>query len=170
MVQPPGEDCEQQLERDRLLRVVALTWLGNKPAFDEALAAELSRSLRARTPLSLVLFTVDGLAALAAPLADQVLRSVAWVIADLKRGYDPASRLDPGTLAVILPGAPAAAAIRFAERIAEDARDLAIAGLPRITISGGVAQFDRGQDVDSLVARARAAVLEAAACGGDGVI
>ena len=164
------EAREQQLERDRLLRVDALTWLGNKPAFDEALAAELSRSLRARTPLSLVLFTVDGLAALAAPLADQVLRSVAWVIADLKRGYDPASRLDPGTLAVILPGAPADAAIRFAERIAEDARDLAIAGLPRITISGGVAQFDRGQDVDALVARARAAALEAAACGGDGVI
>ena len=161
---------EQQLERDRLLRVDPLTWLGNKPAFDEALAAELSRALRARTPLSLALFTVDGHAGLSPPLADQALRSVAWVIADLKRGYDPAARLDHGTLAVILPGAPAEAAVRFAERIAEDTRDLQIAGLPRITVSGGVAQFDRGEDVDALLARARAAVLEAAACGGDGVI
>ena len=92
------------------------------------------------------------------------------MIADLKRGYDPAARIDQQTLAVILPGAPAEAAVKFASRIAGDARELELEGLARLTISGGVATFDRGEDVDALLARARAAVLEAAACGGNGVL
>ena len=164
------EAREQALERDRLLRVDPLTWLGNRPAFQESLAAELARALRDRSALSLALFTIDGYEQLEEALRDRVMRSVAWVISDLKRGYDPAARLDPGTLAVILPGAPAEAALRFAARVAEESHDLSIEGLPKLTLSAGVAQFDRGEDVDVLVARARAAVLEAAACGGDGVI
>jgi diguanylate cyclase (GGDEF)-like protein len=160
----------QQLENTRLQRVDALTWLGNRTAFNEALAAEISRALRMNTPLSLALFTVDGREKLDAPLADRALRDVAWVIADLKRGYDPAARLDDGTLAVILPGATAKAALVFAGRVVEDARELEIRDLPRITLSGGVTEFDRSEDVDAILARARAAVLEAAACGGNGVL
>ena len=159
-----------QLENARLQRVDALTWLGNRAAFNEALAAEIARALRMNTPLSLALFSVDGRASLDAPLADRVLRDVAWVIADLKRGYDPAARLDDDTLAVILPGATAKAALVFAGRVVEDARDLEIHDLPRITLSGGVTEFDRAEDVDAILARARAAMLEAAACGGNGVL
>lgn len=161
---------EQQLELDRLVRMDALTWLGNRKSFDEWLATELSRALRSRTPLSLVLLAVDGREGLDASPADRVLRSVAWVIADLKRGYDHAARIDGGTLAVILPGAPAGAALKFAERIAHDARELEVAGLPAITLSGGVAQFDMAEDVDTLVARARAALQEAASFGGNGIL
>jgi GGDEF domain-containing protein len=122
------------------------------------------------TPLSLALFSIDGHAKLDKPLADRVLRDVAWVLADLKRGYDPAARLEDGTLAVILPGATAKAALVFAGRVVEDARDLEIRDLPRITLSGGVTEFDRAEDVDAILARARAAMLEAAACGGNGVL
>jgi diguanylate cyclase (GGDEF)-like protein len=160
----------QQLENSRLQRVDALTWLGNRAAFNEALAAEISRALRMNTPLSLALFSIDGHAKLDKPLADRVLRDVAWVLADLKRGYDPAARFEDGTLAVILPGATAKAALVFGGRVVEDARDLEISDLPRITLSGGITEFDRTEDVDAILARARAAMLEAAACGGNGVL
>ncbi len=99
-----------------------------------------------------------------------MLRDVAWLIADITRGYDHAARIEDDAVGVILPGAPAAAALKFSTRIVEETADVWVRNVPRVTLSGGVAEFDRTEDVSVLVTRARAALLEAAACGGNGVL
>jgi len=154
----------------KLVRVDALTLLGNRHSFDEMLAKEISRVHRTGSTLSLAIFRIDERERLRAGVADVVLRDVAWLIADITRGYDHAARLDHDSVAVILPGAPAQAAFRFATRIVEETAEVWIRNVPRVTLSGGIAEFDRAEDVSVLLTRARAAVLEAAACGGNGVI
>ncbi len=157
-------------ELDRLIRIDSLTWLGNWRSFDEALAAEMARALRFRAPLSLAVFLVDGRGAMRKEVAERALRDVAWLIADIKRGYDSAARINQDTLAVILPGADAAAALLIGKRIVSEAADLSSPGLPRITVSAGVAGFDSREDVHGLLARASGAALEAEACGGNGIL
>ena len=153
-----------------LVRVDVLTRFGNARAFREALGNEVSRALRLDAPLSLAVFRIDNRLVLPEKAADLVLRDVAWLIYDMVRGYDRTVRLDGETLAVLLPGAAAQAAMRLAERIVTEVRDLSVRGIPRVTLSGGVAQFNPAEDVEVFVARARAAMLEAAELGGDGVL
>ena len=125
---------------------------------------------RAGTTLSLALFRIDERERLKPATADLVLRDVAWLIADITRGYDHAARIEDDAVAVVLPGAPAQAAFRFASRIVEETADVWVRNVPRVTLSGGIAEFDRGEDVSVLITRSRAALLEAAACGGNGVL
>jgi diguanylate cyclase (GGDEF)-like protein len=154
----------------KLVRVDALTLLGNRSSFEEALAREISRVHRTGTTLSLALFRIDERDRLRPAVADLVLRDVAWLIADITRGYDHAARIEDDAVAVVLPGAPAQAALRFASRIVEETADVWLRNVPRVTLSGGVAEFDRAEDVSVLVTRARAALREAAARGGNSVL
>lgn len=154
----------------RFVRVDPLTWLGNSRSFSDALAAETSRAMRFRTPLSVVLFLVDGAKSMPPQAADLALRDVAWLLADMKRGYDFAARIDASTLAVILPAATTASAMKVADRLVAEVADLERPNGQPITISAGVAEFDAHEDVDGLLGHARAAVLEASACGGNGVL
>jgi len=153
-----------------LVRVDGLTFFGNPRAFQDALWNEVSRALRFKTPLSLALFRIDGRELLEEKTAALVLRDVAWLIAGMTRGYDRFARLDEQTLAVILPVADAAATLHLATRIVEAVNDLSVRNVPRVTVSGGIAQFDPTEDISVFVARARAAVLEAEQLGGNGVL
>jgi diguanylate cyclase (GGDEF)-like protein len=163
-------EVEQREATEKLVRIDALTLLGNRRSFEESLAKEISRVHRVGTTLSLALFRIDNRERLKPGVADVVLRDVSWLIADITRGYDHAARIEEDSVAVILPGAPAQAAFRFANRIVEETAEVWLRHVPRVTLSGGIAEFDRAEDVSVLVTRARAALLEAAACGGNGVI
>jgi diguanylate cyclase (GGDEF)-like protein len=154
----------------KLVRVDALTLLGNRSSFEEALAREISRVHRTGTTLSLALFRIDERDRLRPAVADLVLRDVAWLIADITRGSDQAARIEDDAVAVVLPGAPAQAAFRFATRIVEETAEVWVRNVPRVTLSGGIAEFDRAEDVSVLVTRARAALREAAARGGNSVL
>jgi len=164
---------EQQREREAvsdLVRVDGLTFFGNPRAFQDALWNEVSRALRFRTPLSLLLLRIDDREKLPEKEAALVLRNVAWLIADMTRGYDRFARLDEDTLAVILPVSEASGTMQLANRLVEVVADLSVHNLPRVTVSGGIAQFDPSEDISVFVARARAAMLEAAQLGGNGVL
>jgi diguanylate cyclase (GGDEF)-like protein/PAS domain S-box-containing protein len=149
--------------RVRLARIDPLTWLANRRGFDEALAREISRSLRFKTRLSLLLLGIQGRDQLEPQESELLLREVAWLVAEMSRGHDYAARLEDDSLAVILPGESAEGAKAFAGRLYEELQELRTRRARKVTLAAGVALFDRGEEAAQMLGRARATMLEAAA-------
>jgi diguanylate cyclase (GGDEF)-like protein len=89
------------------------------------------------------------------------------VLRDTLRAYDLAVRFGPRQLLAILPGVTATSLASFAERFRREVERTSIEGLPRATVSGGVAELDPSQDVERLLATAAAALAEAQRQGGN---
>jgi diguanylate cyclase (GGDEF)-like protein len=163
-------EYEERETRARLARIDPLTWLGNQRGFDDSLAREISRAFRFKTPLTLALFHIDGRHELEPADGTRVLREVSWLVAEISRGYDQSARLEDDSLALILPGATAAAATSLAQRLSGEVAGLKSKRAKKLTLSTGIASFDPGEDVAQMLARARATMLEVQACGGDGIL
>jgi diguanylate cyclase (GGDEF)-like protein len=144
-----------------------LTGLGNRRAFDEALAAELSRARRTGTPLGLVMLDVDHFKRFndrhGHQAGDDALVSVARVLNEVARAEDRACRIGGEEFAVLLPGGDEAAAHALAERIR--AGVAAAEAAERVTVSLGVAATSGEHDADALVAAADARLYEAKRAG-----
>jgi diguanylate cyclase (GGDEF)-like protein len=164
------EEVEERETRVRLARIDPLTWLANRRGFDDALAREISRAFRFKAPLALALFRIDGREELPSAEATQILREVSWLLAEISRGYDQSARLEDDSLALILPGATAEAARALSARLAAEVAGLKSKRARKVTLSAGTASFDPGEDVAQMLARARAAMLQAVAGGGDAVL
>jgi diguanylate cyclase (GGDEF)-like protein len=160
-------EVEERETRAKLARIDPLTWLANKRGFEDALAREISRAFRFKTPLTLAIFRIDGRLELEEPERTQILREVSWLVAEISRGYDQSARLEDDSLALILPGATPEAARALYKRIAEEVAGLKTRRARGVTLSTGIALFDPGEDVGQMLARARANMLEAQAAGGD---
>ena len=154
------------------------TGLLNAAAWQDDAAAEISRAVRARLPLALVLLDIDHFKAVNDTYGhlagDQVLRAVAGIITSQLRGYDIAGRYGGEEFAVVLPHTQPGQARRIAERlrVAVAAAHLpagAADGPPvrvRITVSAGVAsRADCGPGLHALIAAADAALYDAKAAG-----
>jgi diguanylate cyclase (GGDEF)-like protein len=163
-------DAAEMDGRDKLVRIDALTELLNRRGGEEALGREISLSLRTGAPLSLGLFTVDGLDQFEARVAERVFKAVAWILRDTLRGYDLVSRFADDKLMALLPSVTASQMGTIAERFRASVEQTAIEGMPRVTISGGVAQLDASKDVQHLLAEGEAALTEALRAGGNVVL
>ena len=150
-----------------LSRVDPLSGLSDRRGADEALGREVSRALRTGEPLGVAIFEPDGLEGKPHDVTDKLLRAIAWVLRESVRGYDLAARFGPRQLIAILPGATAQAMAGFGKRFCKEVREMHVEGLPRATISGGAAQFDKGSSVDALIDAAIARLIEARSTGGD---
>jgi diguanylate cyclase (GGDEF)-like protein len=155
---------------EKLVRVDALTGLANRRGGEDALGREISRCLRSETPLSVALFEIESLDVFEQRVADQVVRAMAWLLRDALRGYDLAVRYSRRHLLAILPGVNATQMVSFAERYRKAVERTSIPGLPRVTLSGGIAEFEASKDVDRLMADAAAALSEARRLGGNRVV
>ena len=119
-----------------------LTGLGNRRAFDEALAVEMARARRAGGSIGLVILDVDHFKQFndrhGHQAGDDALVTVAEVLAREARAEDRACRIGGEEFALLLPGADDAAAAAVAERVrrAVETADAAPAG---VTVSLGVA-------------------------------
>jgi len=156
--------------REKLVRLDELTQLPNRRAGEEALGRSISWSLRTGGLLSVGLFEIDSLDVFESAIARQVFRATAWLLRDALRGYDLAVRHGPRLLLAILPGIAAAQMSAFGERFRTAVERTRIEGLPPVTVSGGIAQFDGVQDGAQLVAAAAAALEAARARGGNAVV
>jgi len=112
---------ESHAEAQELARVDALTGLGNRRAFEEALATEVARARRADAPLSLLVCDLnrfkeinDRYGHLA---GDNCLRQVADAVRGELRGADVCFRWGGDEFAVLLAGAPEQAALEVCARL-----------------------------------------------------
>lgn len=118
-------DVTLQQRREEELAALALTdqltGLANRRAFDEALEREWIRTLREGARLSLLLLDVDLFKSLndryGHKTGDDCLRAVATAVRSAVRASDFVARYGGEEIAVILPGADAAGAIRVAELV-----------------------------------------------------
>ena len=155
---------QQSIELLAASRADALTGLGNRRAFDEALAAELSRVRRTPAPLSIALFDLDGLMGINDRLGhlegDSCLRQVATALQLSVRGADRAFRWAGDEFAVVFPNTGAAEATTVAERIRSNVAECAQTSVgDPLSLSYGVAQlFD--DDPESLIRAADVALFQ----------
>ncbi len=152
---------DREMVREELVRIDAWTGLMNRVGAREALGREIARSLRTGDPFSVALFQLDDLEQHDGSTAQQLIRSVAWVLRATLRGYDFAVRFDSERLLAVLPAANAENARSFCQRFQREIRSMAMPDLPRVTISAGVAQFDAGRNGEDLYNLAADGLAEA---------
>lgn len=171
------------LQLQRLAGEDGLTGLANRRAFDERLAAEISRSRREHAPLSLLLIDVDHFKPfndLYGHLAgDDCLREVGAVIQRIAthRGGDFAARYGGEEFAVLLPNTPANGAEQVAQRLREALTEqrLVHAGsdISHLTVSIGIAELSPDDTIttaESMIQWADQALYAAKQNGRDRVV
>ncbi len=163
-------------ELRRLSLTDALTGVGNRRAFDDALRQEIARSRREGTPLGLVLVDLDHFKqindTLGHRVGDEVLASFAERLREVARDADRLFRYGGEEFALLAGGSDAAGATALAWRVvrAAAARPLRAGHrLVDVTCSAGAAADFPGDDAAgaSLVGRADAALYRAKEAGRD---
>lgn len=147
----------------------SLTGLLNRRGFEApftelvALNADLGRTV------SLVLLDLDAHADFhtrnGRDDADRGVRRVANILTRLSRAVDLVGHLADDEFAVVLPGADAADALSFAERVAWALGSERVPVALRITASSGIGSVLPGEGPDELMARARDALRAAKHAG-----
>ena len=177
-------DANRQLES--LARTDPLTGVGNRRGFVEHLGHDWHVAAYTGQPLSLIALDVDSFKAYndhyGHPAGDACLQQVAGILRDRLAQQQGAgecllARTGGEEFAVLLRGVDAAGARRLAEALRQSVADTAIAHsqspvADRVTISLGVASAkpQTGDDPQSLVARADAALYRAKAAGRNRVV
>jgi two-component system, cell cycle response regulator len=150
----------------------ALTGLPNRTTFERMLELELARSTRQQTELSVVLFDVDGLAAIndrhGAHVGDDVLRATASLLADQIRLVDGAARIGPDEFGLVAPSGGGAVVAR---RIRDAASRVSLPSGVELSLSAAVVVFPHdGATTVELMSRAAEVMAEAQAAGPGAVV
>ena len=156
---------------ERMAHTDPLTGLANERTFSRILELELARAGRQGGEVSLAVFDVDDLTALndaAGPGAgDDVLRSVAAVLAESVRLVDTVARIGGDEFVLVAPGS---AGMTVAQRVLDGVAALPTTAGRKISLSAGVARFPiDGATAEDLRAAAETA-LGAARAAGRGIL
>jgi diguanylate cyclase (GGDEF)-like protein len=168
----------QETLRNQSLRD-PLTGLYNRRYMDEALAREINRAVRQKTPLAIAMIDIDHFKRFndthGHEGGDALLASFSRMLASRARAEDIVCRYGGEEFAVILPGADLeTAAARIEDMRRETARlaaDLHGRPLGPVTMSGGVAAYPRdGGSGAAVMAAADAALYRAKRDGRDRIV
>ncbi len=148
-----------------------LTGLANRRALEEFFRVAQIASMEKREPLSVLMLDVDHFKKFndnfGHGVGDQVLKLMAQVLREKVREIDLPARYGGEELIAVLPGADLAAAAFIGERIRRSIAECRITrrstgeGLPTITVSVGVAQFQSGESMTDLIERCDRALYRA---------
>jgi diguanylate cyclase (GGDEF)-like protein len=157
-LQQEGDDARQ------LARVDALTGLGNRRAFDEALESELARAERAGSALSLIVADLNGFKEIndrhGHTIGDDCLRQASDALRAAVRRPDMCFRWGGDEFAILLAGADASMAGDLAIRVEKTvARSCSRPGGGALTLTCGHAVLDVGMSAADAVIRADEALL-----------
>jgi diguanylate cyclase len=166
----------QELQRDldmvrREALTDGLTNLANRKAFDAELGRIADEAQELGQTFSLIMMDIDHFKSFndnfGHQVGDQVLRLVAKTLIDGVKGRDVAARFGGEEFAIILPETNLPAGVKVGDylRKAVASKDVVNRNsgekLGRITLSGGVAQYIAGEDLEDLIGRADAALYTA---------
>ena len=148
---------------ERLAHTDPLTGLANVRTISRVLELELARAGRQGSEVSVALFDVDGFGAVNAAAGreagDDVLRSVAAVLAGSVRLVDTVARFGGDEFLLVAPGSAGA---MVAQRVVDGAAAVRAADGSPVSVTAGVARFPAdGTDAESVIAAAQAALERA---------
>ena len=161
-------------EFERSSTIDPLTELHNRRWMEEMFGRELQRCDTTGGPLSLIVLDVDRFKLYNDEyghlVGDRILRAVADTLRQHMRPTEMAVRFGGDEVALLLPGRSATEAHQVAERLRQAVTGIALpdpAGgtLPSPSISLGLAELRRGDNLESLLARADAALYRAKHAG-----
>jgi diguanylate cyclase (GGDEF)-like protein len=136
--------------------------LANDRAFRRTLVAELARARETASDLSVALLDVDGFDGFSDLLAqtsgEPVLAEIAAALSAIARPGDLIARIGGDEFAWLMPETPIAQALAVAERARIAVAGSAFSGAGHLTISSGIASADGDPDVQTLLAKADAAL------------
>jgi diguanylate cyclase (GGDEF)-like protein len=150
---------------ERLAHTDPLTGLANPRTIGRVLELELTRAGRQGGEVSVAIFDVDDFEATnesaGREAGDDVLRSVAAVLAGSVRLVDTVARYGADEFLLVAPGSAGATVAR---RVLEGVAELEAVGGRPVSVTAGVARFPAdGTDADGVIAAARAALDHAKA-------
>jgi diguanylate cyclase (GGDEF)-like protein len=120
-----------------------LTGCAVRRVLEQRIDEEIARSVRSRSPLSLLMIDVDNFKSVndnfGHVVGDHVLASVGAVLRHVGRAFDLVSRIGGDEFAVLLPDTAASAAVEVAERVR---RELPVAVEVPVTLSIGIGTLD----------------------------
>lgn len=168
-----GDELRKHLEasRQQAMRDV-LTGIANRHAYEDRLAAEVARSKRYATPLSMVVWDIDNFKMIndnyGHAAGDRVIKVVAQMLADNIRETDFVARFGGEEFVLLMPQTELEAAGQVADKLRIDIqntpfhfRDTGVT----VTISAGIAQYQADETAASLFERADAALYKAKEAG-----
>jgi len=174
VTRPALETALELREPDPVPERDPLTNLYDRPAFHALLEREISRARRSGADLALLVLDVDRLTSLNARIgqlaADGVLARIAGFLRDVAGPADLSCRVGGGRFAVLLPGSDTRDAERLFERLQATLRQHSFEDAGVVTVSGGVAELLRTDDVAAMIVRADAALGLAKGAGRDTVV
>jgi diguanylate cyclase (GGDEF)-like protein/PAS domain S-box-containing protein len=162
-------DITERQQAEHQLREYAekdsLTGLLNRRKFYENLQQEKERALRYGRALSLVMFDIDHFKAVndtfGHAIGDQVLKTIASVVAGHIRHVDMLGRIGGEEFAVLATETSVENALALAEKIRYAIETTHQDHAGKITVSLGVAAYDNGLTLDEFVRRADEALYKA---------
>lgn len=150
----------------------ALTRIPNRRGITTNLIDAMAYANRYGHPLSVALVDLDLLrdinAGLGRKAGDKALQSVAAAFADTLRMPDRAGRYGGEEFMVILPNTQLKNAVKIAERIRNSVENTEVGnhrGKLPVTVSIGVAQFKKGEDLERFLTRVNKALAHAKTAG-----
>jgi diguanylate cyclase (GGDEF)-like protein len=163
--QSRADSWEKEARANELARVDPLTGLGNRRAFEEAIATEISRARRGEVPLSMLVCDLDNFKDIndryGHLAGDTCLRQVADALRSELRGADACFRWGGDEFVVVLANTSELAALDVAARVeATVARSCARPDESPLHVTCGHAVLLEWMSAEDLVAAADRALFE----------
>jgi len=156
--------AEKNKQLEEMSRTDFLTKLNTRRVLFERLDYETKRATRTKEPLSLIMFDIDHFKQVndqyGQLMGDKALGEVAAIILSSVRATDITGRYGGEEFMVILPACKASDALTVAEQIRESVELNIFDDKLRITVSGGIHQF-QGESIDQCINAAEQLVQQA---------
>lgn len=153
----------------RLTELDSLTQLYNRLKLDAVLKMEMERYGRSGSPFSVILLDIDDFKKVndvhGHGIGDAVLVEMAGILKGTIRKIDTAGRWGGEEFIIILPESGMEGGLALAEKLKERINEYNFSGAGHLTASFGVAESEKGLNVQELVCRADKAMYQAKKTG-----